>query len=171
MKKLTLFYCSLFAVAITQQTEALTLFSPDFTSYGPLTQEMSCYGQSIIPTLIWQDVPKGTQSFALTVTDPDAPSGLWTHGIFYNIPADQTQLIAGQWPKLIQIGLNSWGKTDYGGPCPPDENPHRYIFTLYALNNVFNFKDAPDLPHFQDEIKSSTLTTAQLIGVYERPSQ
>lgn len=98
-----------------------------------------CRGRNLSPPLKWSGTPEGTQSFALTVYDPDAPTGSgWWHWLLYDIPttvmelpesASTTGLPAG----AVQ-GHNDYGTTVYGGPCPPaGAKPHRYVFTLYAL--------------------------------------
>ena len=101
-----------------------------------------CSGPNISPSFAWTGAPAGTKSFALTMYDPDAPTGSgWWHWVVYNIPASAKGLVAGAGdPKknLLPAG-SAQGNTDfgapgYGGPCPPaGDKPHRYIFTLYAL--------------------------------------
>ncbi len=98
-----------------------------------------CSGQNASPELQWGTPPKGTQSLAVTVYDPDAPTGSgWWHWVVLNIPADQTGLPAGfgnqeQTPFGLQT-TTDFGKPGWGGPCPPMGAPkHRYIFTVYAL--------------------------------------
>jgi len=100
-----------------------------------------CSGENISPALSWSGAPAGTQSFALTVYDPDAPTGSgWWHWFVINIPANVSALNAGagtadgkQLPAGSQQVRTDFGATGYGGPCPPAGKPHRYIFTLYAL--------------------------------------
>lgn len=103
---------------------------------------MGCTGQNTSPGLSWTGVPTGTKSFALTVYDPDAPTGSgWWHWVVYNIPATAKSLAAGAGdPKknLLPAGAvqgnTDFGAPGYGGPCPPaGDKPHHYIFTLYAL--------------------------------------
>ena len=103
---------------------------------------MGCTGKNLSPSLAWRGAPAGTRSFALTVYDPDAPTGSgWWHWVVYDIPASASGLPAGAGDpakKLLPAGA-SQGNTDfgtpgYGGPCPPQgDKPHRYVFTLYAL--------------------------------------
>jgi Raf kinase inhibitor-like YbhB/YbcL family protein len=131
---------------------AFTLTSPDLAS-GTFSNMFvlngfGCTGSNVSPELRWSNVPLGTQSLALQVYDPDAPtgSGFW-HWAVYNIPPTATGLPqgAGNSPATLPPGAFG-GNTDfmdtgatgvngnYGGPCPPvGDKPHRYIFTLFAL--------------------------------------
>jgi Raf kinase inhibitor-like YbhB/YbcL family protein len=97
-----------------------------------------CTGGNVSPQLSWSGAPAGTKSFALTMFDPDAPTGSgWWHWVVVNIPASATQLAAGASGKSMPSGSletrTDFGKPGYGGPCPPPGKPHRYIFTIYAL--------------------------------------
>lgn len=103
--------------------------------------QMGCNGQNISPALTWKNPPKGTKSFAITVYDPDAPTGSgWWHWTVFNIPADVTSIEEGasgsdKMPKGAMEGRTDYGTSGYGGPCPPPgDKPHRYIFTVYALD-------------------------------------
>ena len=101
-----------------------------------------CEGGNISPSLSWKDPPASTKSFAVTVYDPDAPTGSgWWHWIAFNIPADVRSLPAGagnpksgKLPKGTVQSITDFGSPGYGGPCPPrGDRPHRYIFTVHAL--------------------------------------
>ena len=109
-----------------------------------------CSGKNISPSLAWKGAPAGTKSYALTVYDPDAPTGSgWWHWVVYNIPGTATSIAtgAGDATKNLLPAGSAQGNTDfgtpgYGGPCPPaGAKPHRYIFTLYALKT-----DKLDIP-------------------------
>ncbi|MBA2674416.1 YbhB/YbcL family Raf kinase inhibitor-like protein [Ramlibacter sp.] len=124
-----------------------TITSPEFQEQDSLqhAHEFNGFdgsGDNRSPALRWQGAPEGTQSFAVTLYDPDAPtgSGFW-HWVVCDIPPDVTELAAsagsgGQADlggKGTQVG-NDYGATGYGGPCPPKGSPaHRYIFTVHAL--------------------------------------
>ena len=101
-----------------------------------------CDGGNVSPSLAWKNAPSGTKSFAVTVYDPDAPTGSgWWHWIMFNIPAQVSSLPAGagnaesgQAPKGAVQSKTDFGTAGYGGPCPPaGDKPHRYVFTVYAL--------------------------------------
>ncbi len=101
-----------------------------------------CEGGNISPSLTWKGAPAGTKSFAVTMYDPDAPTGSgWWHWVVFNIPADTTSIPAGagdpasgKMPKGAVQSRTDFGKPGYGGPCPPQgDKPHRYIITVYAL--------------------------------------
>ncbi len=102
-----------------------------------------CTGKNISPQLKWTNAPKATKSFALTVYDPDAPTGSgWWHWVVFNIPADVTELVADAGnpaknlaPKGSVQSMTDYGKPGFGGACPPvGDKPHRYVFTLFALD-------------------------------------
>ena len=98
-------------------------------------------GKNIFPELSWENAPAGTRSFALTVYDPDAPTGSgWWHYVLVNIPAGTNELARGagndaaRLPAGAQQVRNDYGFFTFGGACPPKgDKPHRYIFTIHAL--------------------------------------
>lgn len=124
-----------------------TLKSPELTPGGRFEARhvfngFGCTGSNTSPALQWEGAPAGTRSYALTVYDPDAPTGSgWWHWVVYDIPATATGLPAGagdlangKAPKGTMQGVTDYGKPGFGGPCPPaGDKPHRYVFTLYAL--------------------------------------
>ena len=114
---------------------ALTLNSPVFNQGARIPTQFTCDDKDISPALHWQDAPEGTKSFAMIFDDPDAPMGTWDHWLLFNIPANVTELAEdiSQLPPGTKEGMNSWGRTGYGGPCPPDRE-HRYFLKLYALD-------------------------------------
>jgi Raf kinase inhibitor-like YbhB/YbcL family protein len=126
-----------------------TLTSPDITHGKPLSinqvfNGFGCTGKNHSPALVWQNAPKGTKAFALSVYDPDAPTGSgWWHWVVYNVPATTTALPenAGSvgsklLPKDAEQARTDFGEKAFGGACPPvGDKPHRYQFTVTALKD------------------------------------
>lgn len=146
---------------------AFRISSPAFADGADIPLRHTCDGDNLSPRLTWTDVPEGTRSLALIVDDPDAPGGTFTHWVLYDIPADAREL--GQGGAVGKSGRNGFGRTGYGGPCPPHgDPPHRYRFTLHAL-------DVPSLAvrHGTREevgakMEGHVRATAQLVGRYQR---
>lgn len=156
--------------AATQPVFALT--SPDFKDGEELADQFTyelfgqCGGENISPALEWLGAPAGTQTFALTMLDPDG--GNWLHWLLFDIPADQTGLPqAANGPENGTRGKNDFGKLGYGGPCPPS-GAHRYIFTLYALDTTLGLPEGIKLKEFQNAIENHLLAQAQLTGLRTR---
>ncbi len=128
--------------------DALQLSSTDVADGATIGNDyvfkgFGCTGKNLSPALAWSGAPAGTKSFALTVYDPDAPTGSgWWHWVVYDLPATSTGLSrgagaakGGHMPKGSVQGRTDFGAPGYGGPCPPPgDKPHHYVFTLYALD-------------------------------------
>lgn len=137
----------LLAVPAAAQGKKMTIGSTDLKAgqtipMGHVFAGFGCTGGNKSPALSWSNAPEGTKSFAVTMYDPDAPTGSgWWHWVVFNIPANATKLAAGAgdpaagtMPAGAVQSMTDFGKPGYGGPCPPEgHKPHRYIFTVYAL--------------------------------------
>ena len=142
----------LFAVALAglstfAYASVFKLSSPDIRANSMMPKNFEfngfgCSGENRSPALKWSGAPKDTKSFAVTVYDPDAPTGSgWWHWVVINIPADVTELVANAGalgsttlPKGAVQGRTDYGVAAWGGTCPPQgDKPHHYIFTVYAL--------------------------------------
>ena len=154
----------------------LTLTSPAFTHNGAMPARLTCDGQDLSPELRWSGLPAGTQSLALIVDDPDAPDPAaprmtWVHWLLYNIPPTETGLTEavapGALPAGTRQGLNDWGRTGYGGPCPPIGR-HRYFHKLYALDTVLPELGKPTKAALEQAMKGHVLASTELVGTYQR---
>ncbi|MGE4297598.1 MAG: YbhB/YbcL family Raf kinase inhibitor-like protein [Desulfovibrionaceae bacterium] len=155
----------------------MRLTSTAFVEGAAIPARFTCDGEDVSPPLAWDGVPEGTQRFALVCDDPDAPVGVWDHWILFNIPGTATGLPEAMPADAIQPlgtvaqkaahGLNSWGRTGYGGPCPPS-GTHRYYFTLYALDTQLPLKAGVRKADLVRAMEGHILGQARLLGRYAR---
>ena len=144
----------------------MKLTSPDFVNNGAIPPEFTCDGKDLSPTLIISDAPKNAKSLVLISDDPDAPVGVWDHWVVFNILPSTTEIKKGTEPNGI-AGRNSWGKTGYGGPCPPS-GTHRYFFKLYALDIVLNLPEGSTKKDIEKAMQGHIIEKAELMGTYKR---
>ena len=160
---------------------SLELSSPDVFQGKRLNRAQvyagyGCNGGNLSPALQWKGVPVGTRSFALTVFDPDAPTGKgWWHWLIFDIPATVDSLPAGvgvnaPLPAGAKQGRNDFGERVYGGACPPVGNgTHHYVFTVYALKVGRLDVDADAGPEqIGAAVRSNSLGSAQITATYSR---
>lgn len=148
--------------------------SPAFAHMDAIPRLYTCEGRDLSPPLAFADIPAGAQSLALIVHDPDVPSPdapkrIWVHWVLYNLPADCPGLpeAISQLPAGTLEGKNDWGRTGYGGPCPP-KGRHRYIHTLYALDCRLPDLRQPTKAALEQAMQGHILARAELIGTYQR---
>lgn len=155
---------------------SLTITSMAFAPNGEMPSLYTCEGKDISPPLAWSGAPAGTKSLALIVDDPDAPDPAapkmtWVHWVLYDIPAATNGLpeavAASGAPAGTREGVNSWGRTGYGGPCPPIGR-HRYFHKLYALDTSLQGLERPDGSALAQAMKGHILAEAALIGTYQK---
>jgi len=160
---------------------AFMLSSPDIAPQATISAPFvygGCGGGNRSPALRWSGAPAGTQSFAVTVYDPDAPTGSgWWHWLIYNLPANLGELAAGagagdgqQVPKGSAQGINDYGERGYGGPCPPPgDRPHRYLFTIFALKIAhLELPASASGAMIGFNLNANALATASFTGRYGR---
>lgn len=143
----------------------MRLKSKDFVDNSSIPSEFTCDGRNISPQLSWEDVPEETKSFALTVTDPDAPGGMWIHWLVYGISKELRKIERGSLPEGAKEVENDFGKRSYGGPCPPS-GTHRYFFTLYALDT--ERLEGLNKRNFLDKIEKHAIQKVAIKGLYKR---
>ena len=144
----------------------MKLTSPAFTNNSQIPSEYTCDGADLSPPLSISEVPSNTKSLVLIMDDPDAPVGTWDHWVAFNIPPSTKQIAKGTEPEDIG-GKNSWGRTGYGGPCPPS-GTHRYFFKLYALDAVLNLPESSTKKDLERAMQGHIIEQAQLMGTYKR---
>ena len=168
-------------VVTSVYAEGFTLSSPDISgqlSNAQVFNSFGCSGENISPMLKWENAPKGTKSFAVTVYDPDAPTGSgWWHWVVFDIPANVYSLAsnagnieAAVAPKgAIQSGT-SFGAKGFGGACPPQgDSPHQYIFTVYALKiESLGLKDDATAELVGFYLGQNMLAKASVVAYYAR---
>jgi len=150
----------------------LNVTSSAFEQGGMIPAKYTCDGKNISPPLKWESPPEQTKSVAVIMDDPDAPMGMFVHWVMFNIPADTSGLdenVPGdsQLPNGSLQGMSSFGKTGYGGPCPPS-GTHRYFFKLYALDKEIGLDSSADKTQLLEAMQGHILARGELIGRYQR---
>ena len=158
-----------------------TLTSPELGGQLSEAQVYSgngCSGKNISPVLNWSNAPQNTKSFAVTLYDPDAPTGSgWWHWVIFNVPVTISELKrdAGNLQKMLAPkgsiqSVTDWGIPGFGGACPPKgDKAHRYIFTLYALDVEKLEADEKTLPATAGFLLNRhVIAKASLISYYGR---
>ena len=150
-----------------------TITSPDFHDGGPLSQKAEfnqdgCTGANIAPRLNWTNVPTGTHSFVLLMSDYDAPvAGGFHHWIVYNIPANVHRLSGS--PAFTE-GTNSFGLIGYDGPCPPATGEtHHYLFLLYAIDVAHVGAQGLQFADVVSAIQNHVVGATSIIGTFHLP--
>lgn len=143
------------------------LTSPAFNNGTQIPSRYTCDGENINPHLAICGVPPNAKSLALLVEDPDAPMGLWTHWVLWNIPPETKEIREHTVPWGAEQGKNSKGKVAYQGPCPPTGS-HRYIFRLYALDRKLQLPAESDRQALELAMEQHILATTEIMGTYAR---
>lgn len=151
-------------------SNSLKLVSPDLTTGSTVPKQYTCDGVDESPPLRWSGGPKGTESYAVLMYDPDAPKGVFYHWVIYNIPPNITVLPEGV-PKTFRTAfglqcINDFRRYGYGGPCPPHGSTHRYVFVVLALNTKLSLPSNADARVFLDAVKGHVLAYGALVVSY-----
>ncbi len=162
----------LYGIESNNRRNEMKILSSAFQHEGMIPDKFSCKGQDISPPLKWESAPAGTKSFVLICDDPDAPVGTWDHWLLFNIPASVTELQEGvpaqaELPNGARHGRNSWGRKDYGGPCPPG-GTHRYFFKFYALDTLLDLEPGVSKKELMNAMPGHILTQTELMGKFKR---
>lgn len=144
-----------------------TLTSSAFKDQGTIPALYTCDGKNISPPLTWTNAPPNTVSFALALTSPDWSAGSVYLWVLYNIPKDIHSLVEGankELPDGIQVSMNYYNENAYNGPCPPDNNNHHYVFTIYALDKMLDLPYDAETDTIISHVDRHTLQQAHLTG-------
>lgn len=144
----------------------MRLESPDFLNNTNIPIKYTCLGENISPELNFVNVPKETQSLVLTMTDIDSVQGIHVHWVRFNIAGNIDNIKEGKcFYGLGGSGTN--GSLEYYGPCPPS-GTHRYVFKLYALNNVLELMEGAKIDEVEESMQKHILAEAMLVGLYSK---
>ena len=152
----------------------LSLTCPAFEADQRVPDRFTCEGSNGSPPLTWSAPPPETRSLALVCSDPDAPAGTWYHWAIFDIPPERRNLEEG-FPidgriGVIRQAMNDFGRTGYGGPCPPPgHGDHHYQFHLLALDvEHLSVAASPDCRDIEREAARHTLAETTLTGIFSR---
>ena len=185
MNKISLLIITLIAfsgVSFSQNT--FTLSSTDLGGQATKTEEFSgfgCEGENKSPQLSWANAPEGTKSFAITMYDPDAPTGSgWWHWVVFDIPANMNELVTNAGninlklvPKGVIQSITDYGANGYGGPCPPEGHGlHQYIITVYALKtDKLGLNESTNPAVVGYYLWNNTIAKASIVTYYQRSKE
>ena len=151
---------------------AILIKSRAFKDGEPIPTEYSCEGLNFSPPLELESITHDAVSIAIICEDPDAPSGIWSHWVIFNLPPKTTEL-----PERVMTretlengatqGSNGWGTIGYRGPCPPS-GTHRYYFRIYALDVKLNLPAGVTREELLKALENHVLDEGQIMGTYTR---
>jgi hypothetical protein len=158
----------------TKDAQELTFNATAYRAVKQLQDFITKWNQipNLSPHLEWQSAPAGTKSFAIVMDDPDAPTD-FTHWLVYNIPPSVRELAEGastqrSMPQGAAEGRNDFGRSGYGGPCPPRGNPHHYVFRVYALDLRLDLFAGATRKQVDAAMSGHVVAQGQAVGTYQR---
>lgn len=147
----------------------MSLSSALFADDAMIPTRSTCDGEDVSPPLAWDGTPSAAAELALTMEDPDAPRGTFVHWVVWGIPPSTHELDEGVVPDGVHQGTNGFGKTAYGGPCPPKgDTAHRYVFTIYALSSRVSLPAGASIDDLRSTMDGNVLAQGRLVGRYGR---
>ena len=161
------FALAIFIGAILNMNAAssISVTAPAFQAGADIPAKFTCNGANVNPELKISGVPNEATSLVLIVDDPDAPHGLFTHWIVWNIDLKMTDVAENSAPAGGIQGTNDFGKRNYGGPCPPS-GTHRYFFKIYALDTKLDLKPSARRAELDAAMRGHTLAQGELMARY-----
>jgi hypothetical protein len=144
---------------------SISITSPSFEAAGDIPAKFTCHGTNVSPELQISSVPNEAKSLVLIVDDPDAPRGLFTHWIVWNIDPKTIRVAENSAPTAGVQGTNDFSKRNYGGPCPPF-GTHRYFFKIFALDTKLELKSSARRAELDAAMRGHVLAQGELMGRY-----
>jgi len=144
----------------------IKITSSAFQEGGNIPSKFTCDGSDTSPPLQITGIPSEAKSLVLIADDPDAPGGLFTHWLVWNIPPQTNSIAEGSAPKGVH-GTNDFGKPDYKGPCPPP-GTHRYSFKVFALDHELDLRGGAKRSQLDAAMKGHVIAQGELVGRYAR---
>jgi len=149
---------------VTEAQTELTVASVAFSHGGNIPSKYTCEGENVNPPLEINGIPEHTRSLAVVVEDHDAPNGIFDHWLVWNIPPNEP-IAENSVPGIS--GKNSFGKTGYGGPCPPS-GVHRYFFKVYALDTLLDLLGGANKKTLLEAMRGHILASGDLMSYYKK---
>ncbi len=143
----------------------MTFSTPKFAGGKPMPASSAKSGGNKSPQLLIGSVPENAKTLVIIVDDPDAPAGLWTHWLAWNIPADASVIEEGKLPAGAVEGINSFGNIRYDGPAPPS-GTHRYVFHAFALDTKVVLDRGGSRDVLEAMMKGHVVGKAEFYGTY-----
>ena len=144
----------------------MKITSSAFHEGGDIPPKFTCDASDTSPPLQITGIPSEAKSLVLIADDPDAPGGLFTHWLVWNIPPQTSSIAEGNAPKGVQ-GANDFGKSGYRGPCPPPGR-HRYSFKIFALDRELELRSGAKRSQVDAAMKGHVIAQGELVGRYAR---
>jgi Raf kinase inhibitor-like YbhB/YbcL family protein len=144
----------------------MKITSPAFQQGGNIPSKFTCDGANTNPPLHFDQVPAEAKSLALIVDDPDAPGGTFVHWLVWNVDPKTTDIAEHSVPASAVPGQNGFGKTSYGGPCPPS-GTHRYYFRVYALD-IAQMQVGVTRANLERAMQGHIIAQGELMGRYSK---
>ena len=144
----------------------MKITSSAFQQGGNIPSKFTCDGSDTSPPLQVTGVPSQPKSLVLIADDRDAPGGLFTHWLVWNIPPQTNSIAEGITPKGVQ-GANDFGKSGYRGPCPPPDT-HRYSFKIFAFDRELDLRTGAKRSQVETAMRNHVIAQGDLVARYAR---
>ena len=145
----------------------MKITSPAFQEGGTILEKFSKNGQNVNPELRIEGAPAEAKSLALIVDDPDAPVGLFTHWLVWNVDPKTTEIAENSVPKGGLQATNDFPGQRYDGPQPPS-GTHRYYFKIFALDQMLDLKPGAKRRDVDAAVEGHVIGQGELMGRYSK---